>query len=114
MDFVKDLLVLVHLLGMAAIVGGWFVVRAEPRVVAPILWGARAQVLTGLLLVGVNEMVDDPVNNAKVGVKLVVALAVAACAEIGSARQKRGEAAATLVHAAGGLALLNTAVAALW
>ena len=114
MDFVTHLFVLLHLVGMAAIVGGWLAVARAPRVIPPILWGARAQVLTGLVLVGLLEATDEPVNNAKIGVKLVVALAVAACAEIGNARQKRGEANPTLVNAAGGLALLNTAVAALW
>jgi hypothetical protein len=114
MDFVKDLLVLVHLVGMAAVVGGWLAVARAPKVIPAILWGARAQVLTGLLLVGVNEMIDDPVNNAKVGVKLLVALAVAACAEIANARQKRGEPNPTLVNAAGALAVLNTAIAVLW
>jgi uncharacterized membrane protein len=114
MDVVKDLLVFLHLVGMAAIVGGWLVVRNEPRIVAPIVWGARAQIVTGLLLVGIAEALDDPVNNPKVGVKLVVALAVVACAEIANARQKRGEPNPTLVHAAGALAVLNTAVAAFW
>ena len=114
MDFVKDLFVLLHLVGMAAIVGGWIAVARAPKVIPPILWGARAQVLTGLILVGLLEATDETVNNAKIGVKLVVALAVAACAEIGNARQKRDEANAMLVNAAGGLALLNTAIAVLW
>ncbi|MDF2146652.1 hypothetical protein [Knoellia sp. p5-6-4] len=114
MDFLKHLLVLVHLLGMAAVVGGWLAVVRAPKVIPAILWGARAQVLTGLLLVGVLEMNDDPVNNGKVGVKLLVALAVAACAEIANARQKRGEPNPTLVGAAGALAVLNTAIAVLW
>ena len=48
------------------------------------------QVLTGLLLVGIAEAGTDPVNHPKVGVKLVVALAVTALAEIANARQKRG------------------------
>jgi hypothetical protein len=114
MDFVKDLFVLLHLVGMAAVVGGWIAVVRAPKIIPAILWGARAQVLTGLLLVGIHEMGDDPVNNAKVGVKLLVALAVAACAEIANARQKRGEPKPTLVGAAGALALLNTAIAVLW
>ncbi|SES47233.1 hypothetical protein SAMN05216199_4034 [Pedococcus cremeus] len=114
MDFVKDLFVLLHLVGMAAIVGGWIAVARAPKVIPPILWGARAQVLTGLILVGLLEATDETVNNAKIGVKLVVALAVAACAEIGNARQKRDEANPMLVNAAGGLALLNTAIAVLW
>jgi hypothetical protein len=114
MDFVKDLFVLFHLVGMAAVVGGWIAVVRAPKIIPAILWGARAQVVTGLLLVGIHEMGDDEVNNAKVGVKLLVALAVAACAEIANARQKRGEPNPTLVNAAGALAVLNTAVAVLW
>jgi hypothetical protein len=114
MDFVKDLLVLLHLLGMAAIVGGWLAVLRAPKVVPAIVWGARAQLLTGLLLVGIDEAGPDPVNHAKIGVKLLVALAVVACAEIANARQKRGEPNPTLVQAAGALATLNAAVAVLW
>lgn len=114
MDFVKDLFVLLHLVGMAAVVGGWLAVVRAPKIIPAIVWGARAQVLTGLLLVGIHEMADDEVNNAKVGVKLLVALAVAACAEVANARQKRGEPNPTLVNAAGGLAVLNTAIAVLW
>ena len=114
MDFVKDLFVLLHLVGMAAVVGGWIAVVRAPKIIPAILWGARAQVVTGLLLVGIHEMGDDEVNNAKVGVKLLVALAVAACAEIANARQKRGEPNPTLVNAAGALAVLNTAIAVLW
>jgi hypothetical protein len=114
MDFVKDLFVLLHLVGMAAVVGGWLAVVRAPKIIPAILWGARAQVLTGLVLVGILEMGDDEVNNPKIGVKLLVALAVAACAEIAAARQKRGEPNPTLVNAAGALAVLNTAIAVLW
>ena len=114
MDLVQNLLVLAHLLGMAAIVGSAVFV-ARGRVTPALLWGARAQVVTGLLLVGLAEMGDDPVNHAKVGVKLLVALAVAACAEIAGAKARKGEGERPqLVQAAGWLAVLNTAVAVLW
>ena len=52
--------------------------------------------------------------HAKIGVKLVVAIAVAACAEIAAAKGKKGDARPQLVTAAGALALLNTAIAVLW
>ncbi|WP_377644312.1 hypothetical protein [Oryzobacter terrae] len=114
MDLVHHLLVLLHLLGMAAVVGSAVFV-ARGRVTPALLWGARAQVLTGLLLVGLLEAGDEPVNHPKVGVKLVVAIAVAACAEIAAGRSRRGAGEqVTLVHAAGALAVLNTAVAVLW
>ncbi|NHA68513.1 hypothetical protein [Phycicoccus flavus] len=114
MEIVENLLVLLHLLGMAAIVGSAvFVARGRPT--PALLWGARAQIVTGLLLVGVVEMGDDPVNHAKIGVKLVVAIAVAACAEVAAGRARRGRGERPqLVHAAGGLAVLNAAVAVLW
>ena len=114
MDLVSDLLVFLHLLGMAAVVGGWLAVLRAPRVLPPVVWGARAQIVTGLLLVGAAEAGDEAVDNAKVGVKLLVALAVAACAEVANARQRRGQDKPALVHAAGSLATLNVAVAALW
>ena len=51
MDLVYNLLVVLHLLGMAAVVGGWVAVRSGRTVTAPIVWGARAQLVTGLALV---------------------------------------------------------------
>ena len=54
-------------------------------------------------------------NNAKIGVKLLVAIAVVACAEIAAAKERKGDGARPqLVHAAGALALLNVLVAVLW
>ena len=79
MDFVYNLLVALHLLGMAAIVGGWIAVRSGRTVIAPIVWGARAQLVTGLALVGIASAIKDDehtVNNTKIAVKLVIALGV--------------------------------------
>ena len=52
--------------------------------------GARAQLLTGILLVGLVQANDEEVDNAKIGVKLVVAVAVVACAEIAAAGERKG------------------------
>lgn len=114
MEFLEHLLVLAHLLGMAAIIGSAVFV-ARGSVTPALVWGARAQLLTGLLLVGLAEAGDDPVNHAKVGIKLVVAIAVAACAEIAAAKERKGQGARPqLVNGAGALAVLNTAIAVLW
>lgn len=117
MDIVYDALVALHLLGMAAVVGGWIAVRTGRTITSPIVWGARAQLLTGLLIVGLassNSTDDHVVNNTKVAVKLVIALGVVAAAEIGAARSKRGQDAGTLLDVAGGGAVANVLVAALW
>jgi hypothetical protein len=113
MDLLINLVVVLHLLGLAAIVGSAvFVARGVPT--PALVWGARAQVVTGLLLVGLNQAADEPVDNTKIAVKLVVALAVAACAEIAAGRDRRGQGNPNLVHAAGALAVVNTMVAVLW
>ena len=104
------------------------------------VWGARAQLVTGILLVGLHEMSSDPADElirAKIGVKLVIAVACVACAEIANGRQRRALAtadpsdaevgggkaggtattvlpAAGLVQATALLAILNVCVAVLW
>lgn len=120
MEFVYHLVVVSHLLGLAALVGSYLVAltrRGGPLVPDQVMvWGARVQVVSGLALVGIAEAaLDAEVNHVKIGVKLVVALAVAALVEITAARGRRGEAVApALVHAAGALAILNVVVASVW
>ncbi|MER7073681.1 hypothetical protein [Terrabacter sp. NPDC000476] len=117
MDLVYNILVALHLLGMAAVVGGWIAVRSGRTVIAPIVWGARAQLVTGLLLVGIASAIKDDdhtVDNTKIAVKLVVALGVLAAAEIGAARGRKGRDTGPLLDVAGGAAVANVLVAALW
>ncbi len=80
------------------------------------LWGARAQIIAGLALVGLAEAaLDNELNHIKIGVKLIVALVAAWLVEKGSAKARRDEVVpAAMVHAAGTLAMLNAAVAVLW
>ena len=114
MEILEHLFVLAHLLGMAAVIGSAVFV-ARGAVTPALVWGARAQLVTGLVLVGLAEAGDDEVNTAKIAVKLVVAVAVVACAEIAAARDRKGQGPRPqLVNAAGALALLNTAIAVLW
>jgi len=127
--------VVLHLLGAAAIIGPWLAAPRAGRIRMAMVWGARAQVVTGIVLVGLHELSSDPsdaLNRTKIGVKLVVALACAACAEIANGRQRRalataggdaggssGTASAVLpatglVQATALLAILNVCVAVLW
>ncbi|GAA1776872.1 hypothetical protein [Nostocoides vanveenii] len=118
MEILTNVLVLIHLIGMAAIVGGWISLRVRGvesgRGLSVVVWGARFQILTGLALVGIHESQKDPLNHAKIGVKLAIALACAACAEMAAARARRGSGDSKLIDYAGVLGILNTAVAALW
>ncbi|MEI2778640.1 MAG: hypothetical protein V9G19_22270 [Tetrasphaera sp.] len=118
MEVVQNALVLAHLIGMACIVGGWISLRARGvesgRGLSVVVWGARVQILTGLVIVALKESQDQPLNHAKIGVKLAVALACGACAEMAAARARRGSNDGRLIDYAGVLGILNTAVAALW
>jgi hypothetical protein len=114
MEILEHLFVLAHLLGMAAIIGSAVFV-ARGAVTPALVWGARAQLVTGIILVGLAQANDDDVDNTKIGVKLLVAIAVVACAEIAAAKERKGGGARPqLVNAAGALALLNVAIAVLW
>ena len=115
MDLAHTILVALHLLGMAAIVGGWFAVRTGGKSFpSSIVWGARAQLLTGILIVGLAEMDGATLNYAKITVKLVLALLVAAMAEIGYSNSKKRKAYTQQLDIAGIGAVAAALVAALW
>ncbi|MEU4647133.1 hypothetical protein [Nocardia fluminea] len=115
MEFVYNLVVVTHLLGMAAVVGGY--VASRPVVSELMVWGARAQLITGVILAGLASAVDsldkDP-DTTKLAVKLIVSVAVAAFAEMGRGDAKRGKQIDWMTDAAGGLAIVNVLVAVLW
>jgi hypothetical protein len=116
MSIAYELLVVLHLLGMAAIVGAWFCVLRAPRVPAGMAHGALLQLVTGLAMVGLRESgaYDDPdgaLNRAKIGVKLGVALVVAVLSWV---NRKRVDPPSGVVHTIGGLAVANVLVAVLW
>lgn len=119
MQWLYDLVLVTHLLGMAAVVGGWFTTIGRATVVAgPVMvWGARAQLISGLSLVGLASAVsslDVHLDHNKVGLKLLIAIVVCACAEMARGRGGRGEDVRVLTNVAGYLAILNVVVAAVW
>ena len=102
MSTVYEFVVALHLLGMAAIVGAFFVVLRRPRFVDAFLYGAVTQLVTGLVLVGMREakILDDeePLNHAKIGVKLVIALVVAVVAWTQRANREKAPTGATRLN----------------
>lgn len=113
MDLVRDLLVFLHFIGLAALFGGLFTqLKASPRVVNAAMWhGALTQVVTGLLIVGVLEMDDADLNHAKIGVKLVIALVIAGLIFVNRKKQSLPDG---LFFGLLGLTALNIAVAVFW
>jgi hypothetical protein len=116
MEIVYHLVVVLHLVGMAVVVGSWLTVVRAPRLLPGMLHGALTQLVTGIALVGMRESgvaeADVPLDNAKIAVKLAVTLVVTVLLWV---NRKRGDdVPAGVVHAVGGLALLNVFVAVLW
>lgn len=115
MDFLQTLLVALHILGAAAIFGGWLATFKTPTVTQWQLIGAIVQVVTGLALVGLAEAGPDPVNHIKVGVKALFGVIILVAAIIGYRKAKKDEPVSKgLAHAVGGLAFINILVATLW
>lgn len=115
MNIVYNIMVFLHLVGAAMIVGIWIANMKKPTVHPRQFDGAALQLLTGIVMMGLIPALDMDANYAKLGIKFAVALAVGVLAFIGRRKYKKDEpVSAGLAHAVGGLALLNIAIATLW
>ncbi|WOO96989.1 hypothetical protein [Micrococcus terreus] len=115
MDFVHSLVLFLHFVGTAALLGGWLATFRNPTVLQWQHIGAWTQLVTGVALVGLLEMGDGQVNHIKIAVKLVVLIAVLVAAIIGRRKVAKDQPVSTgLAHAVGGLTLVNVALAVFW
>lgn len=114
MEIVKDLVLVLHFIGLASLLGGFLVQMKSrtKRIEMAMVHGALTQLVTGLLLVGLAEMGDgDGPDNTKVAVKLVIALIITVLVFLG--RRQKTVTVATW-GAIGGLTVVNILVAVLW
>jgi hypothetical protein len=112
MSTLSGILLVIHMIGWAIVLGATVTNLRPPRIAKGVTHGALTALVAGILLVGVAEMGDRDVDNVKIAVKLVVALAVTALAIYGARREERATTA--LVGSVAGLTVLNIAVAVLW
>jgi hypothetical protein len=116
MEILRHVVVLVHLVGFAILFGAWVVEAVARRVrVTPLMnWGLAIAGVAGIALAapwGISYELDY----VKLGVKLVILLAIGALLGIGSARQRRvGTLPPVLFWLVGILTLANAAIAVLW
>ena len=120
MSFVFNILVVLHFLGLASLIGGFLVqIKTSPRAVNNAMFhGALTQLVTGILLVGLSYPLhkSDPQeyglpDNAKIAVKLLFLLVI-----IGLILTNRKKPSITtgVWAAIGGLAILNVIIAVFW
>jgi archaellum biogenesis protein FlaJ (TadC family) len=115
MNIVYNIMVFLHIVGAAMIVGIWIGNMKKPTVHPRQFDGAALQLLTGIVMMGLISALDMDANYFKLGIKFAIALAVAVLAFIGRRKYKKDEPISKgLAHSVGGLALLNIAIATLW
>ena len=115
MDIVYNIMVFLHIVGAAMIVGIWIGNMKKPTVHPRQFDGAALQLITGIVMMGLIPALDMDANYFKLGIKFAIALAVAVLAFIGRRKYKKDEPVSKgLAHSVGGLALLNVAIATLW
>lgn len=117
MDIVYPIFIAIHILSMAAIVGGWLANFKNPTVTKSQWYGAIFMIISGLVLFGLAEMsgIEDPAQRIKLSIKLILGLMVFVTALLGRRKINRGEEISTgLAHATGGTGVIAALVATLW
>jgi cytochrome bd-type quinol oxidase subunit 2 len=118
-EFLYNLVVVLHFVGLALLLGAFLVQVKDPqKTVTRWMWdGALTMLLTGVIMVGlVSAEVYLPyegyeVDHAKIGVKLAVVVVIAVLAFIG---KRRPAPQVGLWAAVGLLTLANVVIAVFW
>lgn len=119
MHTLLDILLFVHLLGMATLIGAFFVQWRAPEKLTPLwFWGALVQVVTGIAMLGLIDGAGlyhgGPMSTSghiKLGVKLIVLIVIAILALIGHKRPAKVK---PLGITMGALVVLNVGIAVFW
>lgn len=116
MDVLIHVFVALHIIGIASLLGGFLTqLRAmsdgTARFSPAMLHGALTMLVTGAILVGLNQADDQTVNNIKIGVKLALLVVI-----LGLVYVKRDEEKVenSLFGLVGGLTTANVFIALLW
>ena len=117
MEFIYNVIVVLHFVGLASLLGGFIVQMKSPdKGVNPAMWhGALTQLVTGVAMVGLLEsdaLADEKAPNmTKIGIKLIVVLIITVLAFVG---RKKPAPQVGFWAAIGALTLLNVVIAVFW
>jgi hypothetical protein len=116
-DVLRQILLILHIVGIASLLGGFLTQMpalrtGDGRIVPAMTHGALTMLVTGLALVGVVRAgLDKDVDNAKVGTKLVILLAILLLVWGNRAADRVSS---KVLGAIGLLTVANIAVAVMW
>ncbi|AOW88704.1 MULTISPECIES: membrane protein [Streptomyces] len=116
MDVLIHMFVGLHIIGIAALLGGFLTQmkamgQDAARFTPAMLHGALTMLVTGAVLVGLNQAQDHPVDNVKVGVKLAVLVVVLGLVYVKRDDEKVEK---PLFGLVGLLTVVNIFIAVLW
>ncbi|MEU1463468.1 hypothetical protein ABZ478_03950 [Streptomyces sp. NPDC005706] len=116
MDVLIHLLVGLHIIGIAALLGGFLTQmkamgQGTARFVPGMLHGAFTMLVTGVALVGLNEADGHHVNTFKIGVKLALLIVILGLVYVQRDEEKVDKRVFGLV---GALTMANIFIAVLW
>jgi hypothetical protein len=118
MDTLINAFVGLHIIGIAALLGGFLAQlkgmgrgAGEPRFVPGMLYGAVTMLVTGVVLVGLVHAHHGHVNNVKIGIKLAVLVVILGLIYV---RRDEEKIDAASFAAVGGLTAANIFIAVLW
>lgn len=116
MQFLTNLFLALHIIGIAALLGGFLaqtklLKSGDARVTPGMLHGALTMLVTGIALVGLNEADGADVNHVKIGIKLVLLVVVTALAYLNRDEEK---VATPIFGTIGLLTTANIFIATLW
>ncbi|MFD7700595.1 hypothetical protein [Streptomyces caelestis] len=116
MDVLIHLFVGLHIIGIASLLGGFLTQmkamgRGTARFVPAMLHGALTMLVTGVVLVGLNQAQDHSVDNIKIGVKLALLIVILGLVYVKRDDEKVDKGLFGLV---GLLTVANVFIAVLW
>lgn len=116
MDIVKGILLVLHIIGFGVVMGGTLaqlpaVKQGTAKISNGILHGALTLLVTGLALVGMVYATGGEPNNAKIGAKTLVLVAIFVLVLV---NKKKDRVSGGVLGAIAGLAAVNVALAVLW
>ncbi|GGV80364.1 hypothetical protein GCM10010294_52410 [Streptomyces griseoloalbus] len=116
MDVLIHLFVGLHIIGIASLLGGFLTQmkamgEGTARFSPAMLHGALTMLVTGVILVGLNQADDQPVDNLKIGVKLALLIVILGLVYVKRDEEKADKGMFGLV---GLLTTANIFIAVLW
>lgn len=114
MEILFNVFAVLHFVGWAIVLGGYFASLRGPALARGVFHGAATALVAGIVMMGLLEggAVDHDFDRTKLTTKLVIALVITILAFL--AQRKGDKVSPALKHAVGLLTVANIVIAVFW